>query len=86
MIKEILQLVHEMKEEKKFKAQCLSTNFNEDFFEMICKKARIQGVEIELQFKNGNKAVIKPNSNTTNFNYIPFSEKERRYKLNASNK
>lgn len=85
MIKEILQLVHEMKEEKKFKAQCLSTNFNEDFFEMICRKARIQGIEIELQFKNGNKAVIRPTSLNT-VNYVPFAEKERRYKLNASNK
>lgn len=60
MLKELLALAKEIKEEKKYRAQLITENTSIDALDYFVQKTRATGVTITVEFNDGKRIRIEP--------------------------
>lgn len=82
LLKEIKELIKDYNESIKYRKQLLKAQLNVDAFEYFLKKSAVTGVSITLEFAEGAKVTISPDS-PMQLKTKSFREKFQEAKNNA---
>lgn len=80
VLKLVIQLMKERKEEAKYRAKLLDQNLNVDAFDYFLKKAAVTGVKVTMVFADGHKVEIE-REEPNKVNYKSFSEQYKEAKI-----